>query len=401
MKTGTFVVAAMTLALAAGGVSAQSDIAREGSGQHRAACNKLELTAVPADFWSTLTDWTNGSALTAESTKGKVVLIGTWWSAYKPSHKAVETLQKLSDKYGKDGLIVIGVHHDSGWDGAKKVLDDQKATFLVAHDKGNALRTAVNSDQDPDFYVIDRAGNFRYVDIQTPSVANAVQAAVNESVEDAKAAPSKVASAAMKAADLAERTQTLSGDLKPGQILNVPFTFPEASAFTDASWPEQNQNVQYAKSVQGSKLPVEFTVEKWITAKPNTNGRVMVLDFWATWCGPCKRAMPTLDQLYLDNKKDLAIIGVSDEPESTVSPFLSSHKHAYFQAFDTKQNVYKSLEITAIPHCVIISSDGVVRWQGNPLQPEFVKTVKAVIAADPGVAARRKAEGDYMKSKGG
>ncbi|MBC7772296.1 MAG: redoxin domain-containing protein [Pyrinomonadaceae bacterium] len=401
MKIGKLVVASLTLALAAGAAFGQTDIAREGSGQARSAADKLELTAVPAAFWSSLSDWSNGEALTAESTKGKVVLIGTWWSAYKTSFSALSQMQKLSDKYGKDGLIVVGVHHNGGWDGAKKVMDDNKAKFLFAHDTGNKLRETLKSDQDPDFYVIDRAGNFRYVDILTSSVDKAVEMAVKESASDAAAAPKQLAAAAAKASIDANKTRTIASDLKPGAVLDVPFTMPEASEFKSVKWPEVNKGQLSATDVQGSALPVGFKVGSWITKEPNTSGRVIVLDFWATWCGPCKAAMPMLDELYKDNKQNLVLIGISDESEQKVSDFLSSHKHAYSQAVDTKRTVMDALKVTGIPHTVVMSTDGIVRWQGNPHDPKFQAAVTAVIANDPGVKARQAAEAAFLKAKGG
>ncbi len=402
MKLGTFAVASMTLVLAAGAAFGQADIAREGSGQHRAACDKLELTAVPGTFWSSLTDWTNGEALTAENTAGKVVLIGTWWSTYKTSHSALSTLENLSKKYGKDGLIVVGVHHDQGWDNAKKVMEDSKATFLYAHDASNKMRATLEWDLDPDFFVIDRAGNFRYVDIVSSSVEKAVESSVKETAEQAKGVPAKLADAKAKAMKDADKTTAISSTLKPGAILDVPFQMPEAAEFTAAGWWEANTNVDYSKNVQGSALPVPLKVEQWLTKEPSTKGRVMVLDFWATWCGPCKAAMPMLDEMYKSNKKDLAMIGISDESEKTVSGFLADHKHAYSMGVDTKQTMYKSLEIKGIPLCVVVSSDGIVRWQGNPHDPNFAKAVQKAIDVDPGVKARRKAEAEFLKSgKGG
>lgn len=400
MKLGTLAAASMTLVLAAGAAFGQADITREGSGQHRASCDKIELTAVPASFWSSLKGWTNGDALTAENTAGKVVLISTWWSTYKTSHSAISTLENLSKKYGKDGLIVVGVHHDQGWDNAKKIMDDAKATFLYAHDAGNTMRGVLNWDQDPDFYVIDRAGNFRFVDIVSSSVEKAVDLTVKETVEQAKSVPSKLADAKVKSMKDAEKTTAISSSLKPGAALDVPFQMPDAAEFTAAAWPETNSNVDYSKNVQGSALPVSLTVEQWLTKEPGTKGRVMVLDFWATWCGPCKAAMPMLDEMYKSNKKDLAMIGISDESEKKVSAFLADHKHLYSMAVDTKKTMYNSLEIRGIPLCVVVSSDGIVRWQGNPHDPNFSKAVMKTIEVDPGVKARRKAEAEFLKNGG-
>lgn len=401
MRTGCTLAAAMVIALAAGAAFADDPVAREGSGKHRATLDQMELKPAPANLWSGLSDWTNGEALTAASIKDKVVVIGTWSSFYPGSHSALALLQKLSDAHAKDGLIVLGVHDSRDWDAGKKLAADKGAKFLIAHDTNRELRKALDVDQDPDFYVIDRAGNLRYADIVTSSVETAVDSALGETAAQATEAASKPAQLAAQAARDAEKTKDVADDMRPGQVLDVAFTQPEASAYKSAKWPDKAVNVQYANDVQGSALPAAMGSETWITKKANTSGRVVVLDFWATWCGPCKKAMPMLDELYKANRANLAIIGISDEPQSKVQGFLNEHKHAYFQAVDEKTTVKGALNITAIPHCVVMSSDGIVRWQGNPHDPDFRKAVMACLNADPGVKARQKAEQDYLKKKTG
>jgi len=102
--------------------------------------------------------------------------------------------------------------------------------------------------------------------------------------------------------------------------------------------------------------------------------------------------MPIIDDLQKKHKADAVFIGVSDEPESTVKAFAKKHPHSYPQATDTSKGASNALGIQGIPHVVILSTDGVIRWQGNPLDPAFRETVKAVIDADPGVKTRREGE---------
>jgi thiol-disulfide isomerase/thioredoxin len=398
MKAGVLMVAAVALALGMG-VRPDDNIQREGSGQRRAALDKMELKASP-NIWADLTDWTNGSPVTAESTKGKVVVLATWSSFYKTSHSALTELQKIADRYGKD-VVVVGVHHEKGWDGAKAVADSLNIKFAYAHDAQGKVRDTLQVDQDPDFYIIDRAGNMRYTDVVTGSVDRAVAALVHETAEEAAAVPTRLAEAAAKAAREATMTKAIAGDVRPGEVLNVNFPLPDPSAYKDAKWPEKNSGQLSATDVQGSTLPKPLGNETWITKQLKTDGRVVVLDFWATWCGPCKRAMPMIDEMYKENKKDLVVIGISDEGRSTVENFLKDHPHAYGMTVDENRTLASALQVTGIPHVVVMSTDGIVRWQGNPLQPEFKSVVMKCIEADPGVAARRKAEVEYLKSKGG
>lgn len=398
MRVGLILVAAGSLALGMG-TRPDDGIIREGSGQRRATLDKMEL-ATAANLWADLSDWTNGPALTPEATKGKVVVIGTWSSWYQVSHSSLTLMQEISDKYGND-VVVVGVHHEKGWESAKKVAEGKNVKFLLAHDAQGKVRSALEVDQDPDFYIIDRAGNMRFADVVTGSVEKAVGVLVRETAAEAAALPAKMADAAAKAALEANKTRIIAGDVKPGQVIDVNFPLPDPSAYKDAKWPEKNAGQLSATDVQGSALPKPLGSETWISKPLKTAGRVVVLDFWATWCGPCKRAMPRLDELYKENKKDLVIMGISDESRSTVEGFLKDHPHAYGMTIDESKTLFGSLQITGIPHVVVISTDGIVRWQGNPLQPEFVGVVKKCIEIDPGVAARRKAELEYLKSKGG
>jgi cytochrome c biogenesis protein CcmG, thiol:disulfide interchange protein DsbE len=180
----------------------------------------------------------------------------------------------------------------------------------------------------------------------------------------------------------------------------VNFPLPDPSAYKDAKWPEKNQAQLSASDVQGSALPKPLGNETWLTKQVKTDGRVIVLDFWATWCGPCIKAMPKMDDLYKENKKDLVVIGISDETRQQVEGFMKDHPHSYPMTIDEGRTVFSALDIKGIPHVVVISTDGIVRWQGNPHQPEFTSVVRKCIEADPGVAARRKAEIEYLKRKG-
>src|SRR5437899_5198040 len=107
-------LAAFGLALASTAF-AQPMIVREGEGQHRRDCDKMELKPFPADAWSKLSEWTNGPALTPGAASGKVVLIVTWADWYQPSVRALGLAKRLSEKYAKDGLIVVAAHDAQGW----------------------------------------------------------------------------------------------------------------------------------------------------------------------------------------------------------------------------------------------------------------------------------------------
>lgn len=151
-------------------------------------------------------------------------------------------------------------------------------------------------------------------------------------------------------------------------------------------FPKAVKKKMYAgKDVRGQKAP-ELRVEKWLTAEPKTEGKVVLVDFWATWCPPCRALIPELNEWQKEFKDDLVVIGISDEPEAKVKPFMGKTEVEYSMAIDTRKEQVKGvIGVQGIPHVLVIDSKGVVRWQGFPQSEEdrlTTEVLRTIIAAD-------------------
>ena len=89
-------------------------------------------------------------------------------------------------------------------------------------------------------------------------------------------------------------------------------------------------------------------------------GKTVLLDFWATWCGPCRSDGPALDKLYQKyGDSNLVIIGISvEEDRSTVENFLSKHPHAYPIALTSENEMPTAYRVGVFPTYIVIDSDG-------------------------------------------
>ncbi|WP_223270827.1 TlpA family protein disulfide reductase [Subsaximicrobium wynnwilliamsii] len=120
----------------------------------------------------------------------------------------------------------------------------------------------------------------------------------------------------------------------------------------------------WARSYINKKAPA-LKLDKWLTEKPDTEGKFIMLDFWATWCGPCKREIPQMNAYSEKFKESLVVIGISAETEEKVKR-MTTPKINYYSALDTSKIMNTVYGIQGIPHVVLIDPEGFVRWEGFP-----------------------------------
>ncbi|HME10076.1 MAG TPA: TlpA disulfide reductase family protein [Bryobacteraceae bacterium] len=89
-------------------------------------------------------------------------------------------------------------------------------------------------------------------------------------------------------------------------------------------------------------------------------GKTVLLDFWTTWCGPCRADGPAIEKLYKKyGGKELMIVGISvSEERGVVEKFLKEHPHSYPIALTTENDIPRAYQVSAFPTYMIIAQDG-------------------------------------------
>lgn len=103
-------------------------------------------------------------------------------------------------------------------------------------------------------------------------------------------------------------------------------------------------------------------------------GKAILLDFWATWCGPCRQIMPLVQHLHDKyGAKDLAVVGITEEERSTVEQFRYKEPYNYPVYLDKGGAVGKTYQISALPTFVLIDRNGKIVWKGFPDSAEVIQ----------------------------
>jgi cytochrome c biogenesis protein CcmG/thiol:disulfide interchange protein DsbE len=111
-------------------------------------------------------------------------------------------------------------------------------------------------------------------------------------------------------------------------------------------------------------------------------GKVVLLDFWATWCGPCTESIPGVEELYEKNhSKGLEVMGVALERDGgeNVPAFVEKHKMTYPVGIPTALDEVVTFSTGSIPLVVVVDKKGQIRWQQNGWSPKVDEVLPGIV----------------------
>jgi thiol-disulfide isomerase/thioredoxin len=139
----------------------------------------------------------------------------------------------------------------------------------------------------------------------------------------------------------------------------------------------------------GDALPdlSKFGLEGKLPA--DLKGKVVLLDFWASWCGPCKESFPVMEELHHKyGSKGLVILAVNvDEESAAMQDFLKSHPVSFTIVHDQTKKLVNTASIGSMPTSFVIGTDGKIAtvhkgFHGKESAKQYVDEIEKLLAGN-------------------
>ena len=157
-------------------------------------------------------------------------------------------------------------------------------------------------------------------------------------------------------------SEVASVEETPASVEETPSSVEETPTSTD----EEYYYGEYKELEVGDRAPwfqAELVGGSSFDVKDNL-GKVIVVNIWATWCGPCVREMPAFENLYNDYGADgdVVIVAVNAcEEKDAVDAFVSDNGYTFPVAYDVEGYINFQYPTDGIPYTVIIGKDGLIK----------------------------------------
>ena len=156
----------------------------------------------------------------------------------------------------------------------------------------------------------------------------------------------------------------------------------------EPGWTEVEAPVPTSDPVRTGEPAREFalkTLDGESVALQNLRGSVVVLDFWATWCLPCREEFPALEKIRSEFAGDVRFYGISDESPALVKQFVDEYRYRMPMLLDTRREMRRRYGIHKIPELLVIDRDSVVRrlFIGVQDESELREAIRSVVDRKP------------------
>lgn len=288
--------------------------------------------------------------------RGQVVLLNVWATWCRPCVEELPSMEKLYQELKDKGFTILALSIDKNESPVKRFVEKLGLTFPVLLDPKNRITRLYRTTGVPETFIIDRDG------IIKEKIIGARNWFTRQTVEEFK--------------------QMLNDN---GKKAGQEPAGGKVTAQKPSSFKKQRIYFERAKieKLDPQKAP-DFTL-------PDMNGnkvsiadfkkKVVLLNFWASWCGPCVEEMPSLENLYRELKgDDFALLAINlREKKKTVRQFLEENQLTLPVLLDTHGESMSSYGVWSIPATYIVDKKGYLVGRAIGLRDWNSKAVKELI----------------------
>ena len=295
-----------------------------------------EWTGKPAlDFQ--VTDL-NGEELSLEKYRGQVVLLDFWATWCGPCIAEIPNVKRTYAKYKDQKFQIIGISLDRSITPLEEYIEKEELGWLHYWDNSGKVSNMYKVRGIPSTFLIDGEGTIRKTDLR----GHALEHAIEELVKENLAKPAKTSEKESIPATKILKQETTS---QKDESIRSSRTNP-------SEWVGKPAPDFQVTNLKGKELSLK-----------DYRGQVVLLDFWATWCGPCIAEMPKLKRTYEAYKdQNFQIIGISlDRSKQPLEAYVEKEGLEWIHYWDESRKLRTLYGVWGIPSAFLIDSEGIIR----------------------------------------
>ncbi len=287
-----------------------------------------------------------GNHYTNETLAGKIVIVDNWAAWCQPCVAAMPRIEEMYETYSEQGVVFLGVNFDETMEELTGAIEELEIAMPQVFDGQRALAYHWGPKMLPNVHIIGPDGTIIWAgkpsEMEVP-----FHLALRDHMPDLydEAAHSEAVTAFEEQQRIAAEERAIAE--------------AEAAVLAAAAWKVGDTPEFAFTTIDGHNMTAE-----------SLRGKVVILDFWATWCGPCMASMPHMIELYAEHAdQGVEVIGINYDAElEPIQETIAELGMNWPQVHDTERKLGNAFAVQAIPSIWILSPEGEILWTGHPQQ---------------------------------
>ena len=287
-----------------------------------------------------------GEALSLGKYRGQVVLLDFWATWCPPCVAEIPNVKKTYEKYKDQKFQIIGISLDRSKEPLDAFIEEKDLAWIHYWDNTGKIANLYKVQAIPSTFLIDGESVIQKTNLRGHRLETAVAELVQTNL-------GKPADTSIETPEAGFQSQSI-----PATKLLKPDTTPEKE---EVQKPQRAHPSEWigkpAPNFQVTDLKGEtLSLEKY-------RGQVVLLDFWATWCGPCITEMPKIKKTYAQYKdQQFQIIGISlDTSREPLETYIEKEGLEWVQYWDESGEIRTLYGVWGIPSAFLIDGEGIIR----------------------------------------